>query len=94
MPGVARASLRVAEKVYALRQLVRSGGRDEPLTGKQVIDIFGDFIEGEKPPAVTAEEVLGFIGELNSDYERSGRSVRIVKVAGGYQFATKPEFAV
>lgn len=67
---------------------------DEPLTVKQVIDIFGDFDEGEKPPAVTADDVLGFIEELNRDYERTGRSVRIVKVAGGYQFATKPEFAV
>jgi segregation and condensation protein B len=66
---------------------------DEPLTVRQVIDIFGDLGEGEKPAAVTPDDVLGSIDELNRDYERTGRAVRIVKVAGGYQFATKPEFA-
>ena len=66
---------------------------DEPLTVKQVIDIFGTLEEAEKPPVVTADDVLGSIEELNRDYENTGRVVRIVKVAGGYQFATKPEFA-
>jgi len=66
---------------------------DEPLTVRQVIDIFGILEEGEKPSAVTPDDVLGAIEELNRDYERTGRAVRIVKVAGGYQFATKPEFA-
>jgi segregation and condensation protein B len=66
---------------------------DEPLTVRQVIDIFGNLEEGEKPPAVTPEDVLGSIEALNHDYERTGRAMRIVKVAGGYQFATKPEFA-
>jgi segregation and condensation protein B len=67
---------------------------DEPLTVRQVIDIFGDLDEGEKPPAVTPDDVLGSIEELNRDYERTGRAMRIVKVAGGYQFATKPGFAL
>ena len=66
---------------------------DEPLTVRQVIDIFGTLEEGEKLPSVTPDDVLGSIEELNLDYERTGRVVRIVKVAGGYQFATKPEFA-
>jgi segregation and condensation protein B len=66
---------------------------DEPLTVRQVIEIFGTLEEGGKLPSVTPEEVLGSIEELNLDYERTGRAVRIVKVAGGYQFATKPEFA-
>jgi segregation and condensation protein B len=66
---------------------------DEPLTVRQVIDIFGILDEGEKPAAVTPDGVLASIEELNGDYERTGRTVRIVKVAGGYQFATKPEFA-
>jgi segregation and condensation protein B len=66
---------------------------DEPLTVRQVIDIFGDLGEGAKPVTVTPDDVLGFIEELNRDYGQTGRAVRIVKVAGGYQFATKPEFA-
>jgi segregation and condensation protein B len=31
---------------------------------------------------------------LNQAYEQTGRAMRIVKVAGGYQFATLPKFAV
>jgi segregation and condensation protein B len=66
---------------------------DEPLTVREVIDIFGGLEEGEKPTAVTPGDVLASIEELNGDYERTGRAMRIVKVAGGYQFATKTEFA-
>ena len=66
---------------------------DEPLTVRQVIDIFGILDEGEKPATVTPDGVLAAIEDLNGDFERTGRTVRIVKVAGGYQFATKPEFA-
>jgi segregation and condensation protein B len=66
---------------------------DEPLSVKQVVDIFGILDEGETPSSITPDEVLAAIEELNGDYERTGRTVRIVKVAGGYQFATRPEFA-
>jgi segregation and condensation protein B len=66
---------------------------DEPLTVRQVVDIFGILDEGEKPSPITPEEVLAGIEELNREYERTDRSVRVVRVAGGYQFATKPEFA-
>jgi len=66
---------------------------DEPLSVRQVIDIFGILEEGEKPANITPDEVLGAVEELNGEYERTGRTVRIVKVAGGYQFATKPEYA-
>ena len=67
---------------------------DEPLTVRQVIDIFGMLEEGEKPAAIPPDAVLGYIEELNREYGRTGRAIHIVKVAGGYQFATKPEFAV
>jgi len=66
---------------------------DEPLTVRQLVEIFGMPEEGEAPAAVTGEEVLAAIDELNGEYARAGRAVRIVRVAGGYQFATKPEFA-
>ena len=67
---------------------------DEPLSVHQVIDIFGILEAGEKPRSVTPEAILGSIEELNREYAATGRAVRVVKVAGGYQFATKPEFAV
>jgi segregation and condensation protein B len=67
---------------------------DEPLTPKQIIDIFGMLEEGEMPRKVSEEMILAYIEELNREYEQSGRGFHIIKVAGGYQFATLPKFAV
>lgn len=67
---------------------------NEPLTVKQVIDIFDILEEGEQPIAINADAIVAHVEELNREYEQSGRPFRIVKVAGGYQFATRPEFAV
>jgi segregation and condensation protein B len=66
---------------------------DEPLTPKQVVEIFQMLDENERPYAVSEDTVLSLIEELNREYEQSRRSFRIVKVAGGYQFATQPVFA-
>ena len=38
-------------------------------------------------------QIQEIIEELNSEYDQSQRSFRITKIAGGYQFITKPEFA-
>ena len=67
---------------------------DEPLSVNQIIDIFGILEEGEKPRQVTPEAILGSIEELNREYAAGSRAVHVVKVAGGYQFATKPEFGI
>jgi segregation and condensation protein B len=67
---------------------------DEPLTVSQIIDIFGILEEGEKPKKVTPEAVLGAVEELNREYAAGNRALHVVKVAGGYQFATKPEFGI
>jgi len=67
---------------------------NEPLMVKQVIDIFGILEEGEQQIPIDADSILANVDELNHEYEQSGRPFRIVKVAGGYQFATRPEFAV
>ena len=40
------------------------------------------------------ESVERSITELNNGYRESGRAFRIVEIAGGYQFATRPEFGV
>lgn len=65
---------------------------DEPLTIRQVIDIF-ELLEGAGPTGkLTPDRVLASIDELNSEYDLTGRAFRIVNVAGGYQFATRPEF--
>jgi len=66
---------------------------DEPLTVRQIIDILGSS-ENEGPRLrVREEEVIGHIRELNAEYVHAGRSFRIIQVAGGFQFATMPDFA-
>lgn len=66
----------------------------EPLTPRQVMDIFAILEEGEEPIALTPEAIVSNVEELNREYDRSGRPFHIVNVAGGYQFATRPEFAL
>lgn len=65
---------------------------DEPLGLRQVIDIFDLLEGGGEAGKLTADQILAQIDVLNREYEESGRSFKIVKVAGGYQFATRPEF--
>lgn len=67
---------------------------DEPLAVNQIIDIFGILEAGEKPREVSPEMILGTIEDLNREYAANGRPLHVVKVAGGYQFATKPEFGI
>ncbi len=67
---------------------------DEPLSPGQIVDIFGILIEGERTHRLTQEIVLRAVDELNADYQAAGRPFRIVHVAGGYQFATLPEYGI
>ena len=67
---------------------------DEPLTVKQVADIFG-VSDGEgTPKKINLDTILAAVDDLNRAYEQAGRAFRIVKVAGGYQFATRPEYGI
>jgi segregation and condensation protein B len=65
----------------------------EPLTIKQMRDIY----EGEGPQAylrqLDADEVEASINELNVEYERAEKPYRIVRIAGGFQFATMSSYA-
>jgi segregation and condensation protein B len=67
---------------------------DEPLSLKQMSEILALLNPRELHPKVGADEMLQMVEELNREYEQTGRGFRIVKVAGGYQFATRPEFGV
>jgi segregation and condensation protein B len=67
---------------------------DEPLTPKHVLDIFNTLEDGQKPRKINEEIILSTVQDLNEEYQRAGRAFRIVRVAGGYQFATLPQFAV
>ncbi len=61
---------------------------DEELTLKEIKDLLDSFKIG-----VSVKEIEDSISELNSDYEKSGNAFEIIKVAGGYQFATRKKFA-
>jgi segregation and condensation protein B len=67
---------------------------DEPLTLKQLVEIVGTPGGGHDPGSLSQERVLAVIDQLNRAYEETGRSFQIVKVAGGFQFATRQEFGV
>lgn len=66
---------------------------DEPLTGRQIMDILASPDNLGPRLRVKEDEILGYIRELNGEYVHAGRSFRITQVAGGYQFATMPPFA-
>ncbi|MBM2841630.1 MAG: Segregation and condensation protein [Bacteroidetes bacterium] len=66
---------------------------DEPLTVKQVNEILEGLDPADRPRRVSEESILKAIEDLNKELEETNRAFRIVKVAGGYQFATLPKFA-
>jgi len=68
-------------------------GSDEPLTIRTIIEILRTPDESGPRIRVREEDVLEIIRQLNSEYVESGRSFRVIQVAGGFQFATMPEFA-
>ncbi len=41
---------------------------------------------------LTADELQAIVERLNQEYEASGRSFQIYRIAGGYRFLARPEF--
>ena len=84
--------LRVPTSVKSLIEALIFAAR-EPLTIKQMKDIY----EGDGPQSylrqLDLEEVETTINELNAEYESAEKSYRIVKIAGGFQFATLSSYA-
>src|SRR6185503_9349408 len=68
-------------------------GTDEPLTTRQIADILRNAENGGVAIRMKEDEILAAIRELNGTYVADRRSFRIIQVAGGWQFATMPEFA-
>lgn len=65
----------------------------EPLTFKQMKDIYDGEGSQSYLRQLDAEEVEASINELNADYEHADKPYRIVRIAGGYQFATLSSYA-
>lgn len=55
----------------------------EPISENRISGILGDLLSANIPEVVEA---------LNTQYQSSGRSFRIVRGGGGYRFVTMPEF--
>ncbi|HOV98127.1 MAG TPA: SMC-Scp complex subunit ScpB [Bacteroidota bacterium] len=66
----------------------------EPLSINQIRTIF-QMDEGNRGEQrqIDTETIRKIVEELNSEYEKSDRPYRIVSIAGGYQFATRSEYA-
>jgi segregation and condensation protein B len=57
---------------------------EKPLLVEQVKEVLGHL---EK------EDIARLLGELSTEYEATGRGMRIVEVAGGFQMVTTSDFA-
>jgi segregation and condensation protein B len=64
---------------------------DDPLPASEIVKAIKG-IDGEDTQ-VTGEEIDAGIEELNKKYNEQNISVKIVRISGGYLFATKPEYA-
>lgn len=62
---------------------------ERPLPDGRLVDLLG--IGGNEPKTV-ATTIRQAIEELNTDYERTGRSFRAQRLAGGWQLMTLPAF--
>ena len=61
---------------------------DEEITAKEIKDLLETF-----RISVSIKEIDASIEELNSNYETNGSAFEIIKLAGGYIFATRKKFS-
>lgn len=64
---------------------------DDVITGNEIIKAI-QGIDGEDTE-ITTDDVDKCVDELNDQYEQSKRSFHIKRLANGYIYGTKPEFA-
>jgi segregation and condensation protein B len=67
---------------------------DEPLSTSQLTGLLEYLSEQDRPRLLDADTILACIAYMNREYELQGRTFRIRTIAGGYQFATLPEYGV
>lgn len=65
----------------------------DPISVESIQDIFQGLGEDGKPRRVESMEIATAVEELNREYDQQGTAYRILKVAGGFQFATLPQYA-
>ncbi|MCR4417989.1 MAG: SMC-Scp complex subunit ScpB [Ignavibacteria bacterium] len=64
---------------------------DEPIDTQTIVNIIKSVDKEEELELYSLVE--NAIEELNQFYEQNGVAFRIIKIAKGYQFATRPEFS-
>lgn len=64
---------------------------DEPLTNAEIIRAIKG-IDGEDSE-INAEDISSAVDQINNEFEQTNRAFRIIKIAGGYIFATREEYA-
>jgi len=79
------------DKIYnsVIEALIFSS--DEPITPSEIIKAIKG-IDGEDTQ-ITNEDVDTCVDELNQNYETNSSFFKIAKVAGGFLFSTRPEYA-
>jgi segregation and condensation protein B len=71
----------------------------QPLTAKELRDLLAEAAENDESGAARPfkkspiENIEAALGELERDHASTGRSFRLVCVAGAWQFASEPEYA-
>ncbi|MEE9224755.1 MAG: SMC-Scp complex subunit ScpB [Bacteroidota bacterium] len=65
----------------------------DPISVDSIRDIFQGLGDNGKARRVESVEIVSLVEELNREYEQNGTAYRISKVAGGFQFATLPQYA-
>jgi segregation and condensation protein B len=64
---------------------------DEPITAPEILKAIKG-IDGEDIQ-ITQEEIEACIDEVNQNYEENNSFFKIAKIAGGYLYGTRPEYA-
>ena len=66
----------------------------EPLSVNQIRAMHqGEIARNDDSKLIEPETIRQIIADLNKEYTKQDRPYRIVQIAGGYQFATLPEYA-
>ncbi len=64
---------------------------DEPINEKEIVNVIRE-IDGDDVK-LKLGELQSLVDELNDEYEKTNRAFRIIRIAGGYSFATNKEYA-
>ncbi len=64
---------------------------DEPLSSQDIIKAIKE-IDGEDTE-ITNKDVENSVDQLNAEYEETDRAFKILRIANGYAFGTKTEYA-